>query len=67
MRFIIHFKIQCIPNLEPLKIYNKYHKLKNEIFKEKIKYNDCVQIDHIINHMFLANHSKIQMIICNFK
>ena len=25
-----------------------------------------VQIDHVINHMFLANHNKTQTRICNF-
>ena len=24
----------------------------------------CVQIDHVINHIFFANHNKIQMTIC---
>ena len=59
MRFIIYLKIQCIP----FKIYNKYHKFKNDTFLNAIK---CEQIDHIINHIFLANDNKIQIIIFNF-
>ena len=29
------------------------------------KMQKSVQIDHVINHMFLANHNKIQIILCN--
>ena len=36
-RFIIYLKIQHISNLEPLKIYNKCLKLKNETFKKITK------------------------------
>ena len=65
IRFVIYLKIECIPNLEPLKIYNECHKFKSETFKKNKKCKMLVQIYHVINHMFLDNHTKIQIIICN--
>ena len=66
MRFIIYLKIQCISNLDPFKIYKTCYKLKNKTFKKDENTQKHVQIDHVINHVFLANQKKIQIIICNF-
>ena len=49
----MYLKMQFIPGLEPLKIHNNFHKLKTKrVFIKKCK---KVQIDHVINHTFLAN------------
>ena len=61
MRFIIYLKVQCIPNLDPLKIYNECYKFKNETIKKNCK--KYMEIDHVITHMFLSNHNKIHIII----
>ena len=66
MRFIIYLEIQCIPHLEPFKICNKCHKFKNEIFFKKAKMKKVFTIDHVINHILLANHNKIQIIVYIF-
>ena len=63
MRHIIYLKIQCIPNLEPLKFILNVTNSKIRHLEKKRKCNTHVQICHIINHMFLANYYNIQIII----